>query len=81
MEPGEPRAITEAEIEQGWDASVEKYLKRLEDQSAGKAVSLVAEYEGRPVGYLNVYPEPASGPFVGKGYPELVDFGVCSPVE
>ena len=76
MEPGDARAITEAEIEQGWDASVEKYLKRLEDQSAGKAVSLVAEYEGRPVGYLNVYPNPTSGPFVGKGYPELVDFGV-----
>ncbi|RAZ85708.1 GNAT family N-acetyltransferase, partial [Klebsiella oxytoca] len=29
MEPGDARAITEAEIEQGWDASVEKYLKRL----------------------------------------------------
>ena len=76
MEQEDAQAITEAEIEQGWDASIEKYLKRLEDQRAGKAVSLVAEYEGRPVGYLNVYPNPTSGPFVGKGYPELVDFGV-----
>lgn len=76
MEPGDAQEITDAEIEQGWDASIEKYRKRLEDQSAGKAVSLVAEYAGRPVGYINVYPDPASGAFAGKGYPEIVDFGV-----
>lgn len=76
MEPGDAQEITDAEIEQGWDASVEKYRKRLEDQRAGKAVSLVAEYAGRPVGYINVYPDPASGAFAGKGYPEIVDFGV-----
>lgn len=76
MEPGDAQKITDAEIEQGWNASIEKYRKRLEDQSAGKAVSLVAEYAGRPVGYINVYPDPASGAFAGKGYPEIVDFGV-----
>ncbi|HBA46368.1 MAG TPA: GNAT family N-acetyltransferase [Lachnospiraceae bacterium] len=76
MEPGDAQEITDAEIEQGWDASVEKYRKRLEDQRAGKAVSLVAEYAGRPVGYINVYPDPTSGAFAGKGYPEIVDFGV-----
>ena len=35
MEQEDAQAITEAEIEQGWDASVEKYLKSLEDQRAG----------------------------------------------
>lgn len=76
MENGDAQAITDAEIEQGWDASIEKYQKRLEDQRLGKAISLVAEYAGKPVGYINVYPHPAGGAFGGKGYPEIVDFGV-----
>ena len=76
MEYEDAQAITDAEIEQGWDASIEKYQKRLEDQRLGKAISLVAEYSGKPVGYINVYPDSASGAFGGKGYPEIVDFGV-----
>ena len=62
MEDKDAQAITDAEIGQGWDASVEKYQNRLEDQRLGKAISLVAEYSGKPFG--------------GKGYPEIVDFGV-----
>ncbi len=57
MEYEDAQAITDAEIEQGWDASIEKYEKRLEDQRLGKAISLVAEYSGKPVGYINVYPD------------------------
>lgn len=58
------------------DASVEKYLRRLNDQRTGRAVSLVAEYDHRPVGYINVYPHSAWGAFGGSGYPEIMDFGV-----
>jgi len=76
MEYGDARIITEAEIEQGWDASVEKYLRRLDDQKSGKAVALTAEYSGRPAGYINVYPDSTWGAFGGKGYPEIMDFGV-----
>lgn len=76
MEDADAQAITDAEIEQGWDASVEKYQRRLEDQRMGKAISLVAECLGRPVGYINIYPDSAWGAFGGKGYPEIVDFGV-----
>lgn len=76
MEPEDAQAITDAEIEQGWDASTEKYEKRLEDQRLGKAVSLVAEHSGKPVGYINIYPDHTGGAFGGKGYPEIVDFGV-----
>lgn len=76
MEYEDAQAITDAEIEQGWQASVEKYHKRLEDQRLGKAISLVAEYFGKPVGYINVYPNNAGGAFGGKGYPKIVDFGV-----
>ncbi len=76
LEPEDVQAITDAEIEQGWDASVEKYHRRLEDQRAGKAIALAAECAGRPVGYINIYPDSMWGAFGGKGYPEIVDFGV-----
>lgn len=76
MEQADAQTITDAEIEQGWDASVDKYHKRLKDQKSGKAIALVAECDGKPVGYINVYPDCASGAFGGKGYPEIVDFGV-----
>lgn len=76
MEYEDAQAITEAEIEQGWNASIEKYQKRLEDQKSGKAISLVAEYSGKIVGYINIYPDSTGGAFGGKGYSEIVDFGV-----
>ena len=56
MEYDDAQKITDAEIEQGWDASVEKYLTRLEDQKNGKAISMVAEYSEKAVGYINIYP-------------------------
>uniref|UniRef100_UPI00405667B5 GNAT family N-acetyltransferase n=1 Tax=Acetatifactor sp. TaxID=1872090 RepID=UPI00405667B5 len=49
---------------------------RLQDQSEGKAIALVAEYQGNVAGYINVYRSAGIGPFVQKNYPEIVDFGV-----
>lgn len=76
MEYGDAQMITDAEIEQGWHATIEKYKKRLEDQKLGKSVSLVAEYSGKPVGYINIYHDNTLGALGGKGYPEIVDFSV-----
>lgn len=76
MEPGDAQLLTDAERAQGWDADVAKYEKRLRDQAAGKAIALVAEMDGRPVGYINVYPDAKNGAFGGQGLPEIVDFGV-----
>lgn len=76
MEYRDAQAITNAEIEQGWNASIEKYHRRLEDQRLRKAISLVAESSCKPVGYINIYPDSMQGAFGGKGYPEIVDFGV-----
>lgn len=76
LEQADAQAIADAEIAQGWHVSVQKYLTRLEDARAGRAVALVAECSGRPVGYINVYPDSTNGPFGDKGYPEIVDFGV-----
>ena len=76
MEPADAQPITDGEIAQGWDASVAKYEMRLRDQAAGRAVALVAEVEGQPVGYINVSPDAQTGAFGGRGLPEIVDFGV-----
>lgn len=76
MEDSDAQIITDEEIAQGWSVTVEKYQKRLEDQRALKAISLVAELSGNPVGYINIYPNSTWGAFGGKGYPELIDFGV-----
>lgn len=68
--------ITAEEIAQGWDANIDKYEMRLKDQSENRAISLVAEYQGHVAGYINVYLNSAWGAFAGKGFPEIVDFGV-----
>lgn len=60
-------AIVEGELRQGWHPSEEKYKIRMNDMEAGRSTALVAEVDGRAVGYLNVY---------WHEVPELVDFGV-----
>lgn len=46
MEYEDAQAIADAEIEQGWDASIEKYGNRLKNQRLGKAPrkSLILAY-------------------------------------
>lgn len=76
MIPTDAQTITDGEIAQGWDQTVEKYNRRLHDQAAGIAIALVAEYHGNVAGYLNVYPDSQWGSFGNQGLPELIDFGV-----
>ena len=54
MNDTDPQMITDEEIKQGWNQSVKKYQKRLKDMSEGKCISLVAEYEGKVAGYINI---------------------------
>ncbi len=76
MRHSDAQVITNEEIAQGWDASVEKYEMRLKHQMEGRAIALVAEYEGNIAGYINVYPNSQWGAFANQGYPEIMDFGV-----
>ena len=76
LQPSDAKIITEEEIAQGWQASIEKYEMRLRHQKEGKSISLVAEYQGNVAGYINIYPNVDTGAFAKKGYPEIVDFGV-----
>ena len=82
MEPTDAQPLTDGEHAQGWHTDVAKFEGRLRDQSEGKAVALVAEVEGKPVGYINVYPNAPdmnNGVFGGRVLPEIVDFGVLEP--
>lgn len=76
IQPSDTKVICEEEIAQGWHQTEEKYLMRLEDHTNGKSIGLVAEYKGHVAGYVNVYLDVTNGPFVSRGYCEIVDFGV-----
>lgn len=76
LEPRDAQVLTSAERAQGWNADIGKFQKRLWDQEQGLCVSLAAEVDGGAVGYINVYFDPRTGPFVDSGWPELVDFAV-----
>ncbi len=76
MNESDPAIFCREERKQGWDASEEKFWKRIKHQEAGEAVALVAEFEGEPAGYINIYWNPKTGAFAGQGIPELVDFAV-----
>ena len=69
-------ALVAGERAQGWSATMDKYETRLLDEREGRAVTLLAELKGEAVGYVNVYPNSQWGPFGGRGWPEIVVFGV-----
>ena len=76
MREADAEIITKGEVEQGWDQTIDKYKMRLKDQEEGRSISIVAEYEKQVAGYINVYPDSIWGAFAGKGWPEIIDFGV-----
>ncbi|MBR6873110.1 MAG: GNAT family N-acetyltransferase [Ruminococcus sp.] len=61
---------------QGWNTTPDKFFMRLRDRQEKGNIPMVAEYDGTPAGYINVYRDSCWGPFGGKGLPEIVDFGV-----
>ncbi|MBO7403985.1 MAG: hypothetical protein J6V24_03400 [Clostridia bacterium] len=57
---------------QGWHSTPDKLLGRMRDYREGKCVPLVAELDGVPAGYVNVYHDCgfAYTPYAGTGYPD-----------
>lgn len=76
LELSDAQILTDGEIEQGWNTTIDKYEMRIKDQKAGKCISLIAEYCNHVAGYVNVYPDSVWGSFADKGYPEIIDFAV-----
>lgn len=77
LRSSDPEYFACEEVRQGWsDASPEKLESRLRDNVTGKAISIAADYDGVPAGYVSVYPYCMWGAFGGRGYAEIVDFNV-----
>ena len=57
LQQSDARIITDEEIAQGWQATIDKYEMRLRHQAEGKAIALAAEWNGNIAGYINVYPD------------------------
>lgn len=76
MQPADAEIFAGEEKAQGWNSGTEKFIMRLEHQAEGKSYALVAEYNGRPAGYVNLYFTPPGGPFKESGCPQIVDFAV-----
>lgn len=76
MNESDPAVFASEETAQGWHSSEDKFKMRLRDMNEGKCIPLVAELYGERAGYINVYPDCKWDAFGGKGYPEIVDFGV-----
>ena len=76
MEEADARIFTDEFTAQGWHQDIAVYHRRLKEQAEGECVSLTAEYQGHPAGYVNVYKAVHDGPFKGSGFPIIVDFNV-----
>ncbi len=72
------QTLTEEEVAQGWDSTIDKYEMRLRHQAEGRSIALAAEWNGNIAGYINVYPDAKSGAFGDLGYAEIVDFSVLA---
>lgn len=76
MEREDAQVFADEEIAQGWNQTAEKYMIRMDHRDQGLCISMTAEYEGMPAGYISLYPRSIEGPFGHKDLPEIVDFGV-----
>lgn len=76
MLPTDPEKIAAAERAQGWHATADEYEMRLQHEREGRCRTFVAEKDGEPVGYINLYFRAPAGPFKDTDIPEIVDFGV-----
>lgn len=64
---------------QGWGTTTEKFEMRMRDFAAGACIPLCAELDGKPVGYVNLYKEPAA--VCGHGmavYRRFCGAGACA---
>ena len=54
LQQSDAQIITDEELAQGWEATVDKYEMRLRHQAEGKAIALAAEWNGSVAGYVSI---------------------------
>ncbi len=74
--PEDGKAFADGFAAQGWHKPQSQYEGYLREQAQGQRQVLVARWQGEAAGYLTLRPHAKEGPFVGKGWPEIVDFNV-----
>lgn len=70
--------IIAKERAQGWHPDEQKYLLRLSDEKNDMCYTMVALYQHKVAGYINLYYPRDWSPFSPEAYPEIVDLGVFS---
>ena len=76
MVPEDARILYDTYLSYGWHPQIETYENYYRDQEEGRRLVFIAEYEGRVKGQCTLDLDPKEGPWVGKGYPEIVDLTV-----
>ena len=76
MEAADAQILNDEYTAQGWHPDIDYYRMRMREHAEGKCVALTAVYQGHPAGAVYVYFDAQEGPFKGKGWPVIVDFGV-----
>lgn len=76
MEEADAQILTDEYTAQGWHPDVEYYLMRIREQAEEKCIALTAEFQSHPAGNVYLYLNANGGPFKGKEWPIIVDFGV-----
>ena len=81
MEIGDGKIFHETYLSYGWDSSIEVYENYYIEQEENKRKVFVAVCEGEVCGYCTLVLNPAEGPWIGKGYPEIVDLSVFNHMQ
>ena len=76
MEEVDAQIFNDEYTAQGWHPEIDYYLMRIREAAEGKCIAMTAVYQGNPAGSLYLYFDAKEGPFKGKGYLLIVDFGV-----
>ncbi|HBS43329.1 MAG TPA: GNAT family N-acetyltransferase [Paenibacillus sp.] len=72
----DPKIISDAFKEQGWDKPISLYERYIIEQNNGERVTVIAEVNGQFVGYVNVIWKSYYPAFREKNIPEVNDFNV-----
>ena len=81
MEIGDDKIFQETYLSYGWDSSIEVYENYYIEQEENKRKVFVAVCDGEVCGYCTLVLNPAEGPWIGKGYPEIVDLSVFNHMQ
>lgn len=76
MEEADAQILNDEYTAQGWHPDLDYYYMRIREAAEGKCAALTALWHDQPAGNVYLYYAANEGPFKGKGWPIIVDFGV-----